>query len=319
MDRLFHKPVFWMVIAVALAAVAVGVCLLANPVAAGISEELPSYSMLHAGANGEILSSASPSSAEVNHALAETQARRLAAHLAEFSEPPRGENGFGSEFSGDWDGDGKPDKAYMHADGQLVTIEFGDGMTLTADALILEEMSGWGRRFLIESADLTGDGLSEILLFIDLGGNGGHGHYVLYPYRRNERGWTLMDAPHHGYELALTWNDNIATVASGNYSEIIGDEAMIRAHYFTSDSQESAQIIWNEINGAAYYSGNAADAPCDIALTTQNGKTLVKILQYTIGMTGAHADKLGYLVTTLEWDESGACTARHMHFILYPQ
>lgn len=255
-------------------------------------------------------------------ALAQSQSERLSAHLKEFSELPRSEDGFESAYSDDWDGDGKPDEAYLQDEEdsfqdnrQHVTVAFGDGASIVADAIALEGMSEWGRDFLIEAADLTGDGQNEILLLIDLGGQGGHGSYGLYIYRKSGGGWILMDAPHHGYELLLHWKENVATVSSGNYSEVVADAAVIRAHYMA----KGEETIWEEVDGKEYYNAYAADAPCDIALVQGEGKTLVKISQYITGMTGAHVDGLGYLVTTLEWDESGAYTVADMYFVLCPQ
>jgi len=256
--------------------------------------------------------------------LAKKQTERLTAFLSDFSEPPRGEDGFGREYAGDWDGDGKADNAYMNEDSSgeegyvynsAVVVDFGNGEQLALDAETLEDVSCWGSTFTLEAADLTGDGQNEIIFLVDLGGQGGRGSYGLYPYTKKGGVWRLMDAPYHGYALTLDWRDGLASVESGDYLEIIADSAMLQAHYRSGGMDSD----WETIKDAEYHVENAADAPCDFALVQKNGKTAVKIIQYTTGMTGSHADELGYLATTLSWDPEGTPSIEEMQFILCPQ
>ncbi len=263
-----------------------------------------------------------PAEDKTHERLNKKQAERLAAHLLEFAEYPRGEDLRGWEYSGDWDGDGQADRAYMndqnppHGYRNQVRVELGNGERIVADSIELESMGYWGGSgFLIESGDLTGDGQSEILLMIDLGGQGGRGSYGLYPFTRTENGWALMDAPRHGFSLALDYKDGKAAVTSGAYSETVADDEMLRAHY-AADHSESE---WDRVKGREYHAENAADPICDIALVQENGKTLVKLSQYVVGVTGVHVDGLGYLVTTLSWNAEGAFSVEDMRFVLWPQ
>lgn len=254
--------------------------------------------------------------------LAKKQADRLAEHLLEFAESPRGEGLNGQAYSGDWDGDGRADRASIKArDADVsgyshksqVVVELGSGERIIADSGELEQWASWGGRgFLIESGDLTGDGQNEILLMIDLGGRGGYG---LYPYAKTENGWALMDAPYQGFSLALDYKDGNAAVTSGAYSEIVADGEMLRAHYAAGNGESE----WERIKGVEYHKKNAADPICDIALAEEDGKTLVKLSQYVTGMTGVRVDGLGYLVTTLSWDAKGAFSVKDMRFVLWPQ
>ncbi len=263
-----------------------------------------------------------PAEDKTHERLNKKQAERLAAHLLEFAEYPRGEDLRGFEYSGDWDGDGQADRAYMndqnppHGYRNQVRVELGNGERIVADSIELESMGYWGGSgFLIESGDLTGDGQNEILLMIDLGGQGGRGSYGLYPFTRTENGWALMDAPRHGFSLALDYKDGKAAVTSGAYSETVADDEMLRAHY-AADHSESE---WDRVKGREYHAENAADPICDIALVQENGKTLVKLSQYVVGVTGVHVDGLGYLVTTLSWNAEGAFSVEDMRFVLWPQ
>ena len=276
-----------------------------------------------ATASETTLPSASPSAAPDSD-LRQTQAQRLNEYLKEFPAIPHAENGFAKEYRGDWDADGKQDHAYLSdsatgstaiANGRFVTIAFGNGTRLTADAKELEQLSRWGNNFLLQAADLNGDAKNEIILLIDLGGQGGRGSYGLYPYMQSADGWKSMDAPHYGYEMALKWQDGIATISSGNDSEVVADAAMLQAHYSANHALEE----WNQVRNTDYESQNAADIICDIALVQKGEQTVVKICQYAVGMTGAHADGLGYLITTLSWDIQGNCIPGERHFLLYPQ
>ncbi len=252
------------------------------------------------------------------------QAQRREKYLGEFSMNPRGEEGFGRKYEGDWDEDGKTDKAAFeelpseiegYSDNRAVTVQFGDGERISADSLQLAEISAWGSSFLLEAADLTGDGSNEIILLIDIGGAGGRGSYALYPYMRGSDGWAAMAPPKSGVELSLEWKDNIATVKSGDYSEIVAGADMLRLKY----AQEGAEAEWKRVDGTEYHNESAADAICDIALVPGNGKTLVKSSQYVTGVTGVHVDQLGYLVTTYEWAQDGSFSVRDMQFVYLPQ
>lgn len=89
---------------------------------------------------------------------------------------------------------------------------------------------------------------------------------------------------------------------------------MLAAHYAASNSLSS----FEEVRIKACREDNASNAICDIALIQQDGKTLVKISQYVFGLTGAHADQLGYLVTALSWNEAGSYSEEDMHFVSSP-
>lgn len=256
--------------------------------------------------------------------MAEIQTQRLSQHLLDFAEIPRGEDLRGQEYSGDWDGDGKNDRAYFSQESAQTTgydyrnravVDFGNGEHIVAVSDELEQMSTWGGRFLIESADLNGDRQNEILLLIDLGGQGGHGSFGLYPYTRTKNGWELMNAPHHGFSLGLDYKDGKVTVTSGDYVETVADDAMLSAHYAVLGSESE----WERVKSKEYHEANAADPICDIAVKEEAGKTIVKISQYVTGITGSHADGFGYLETTLSWKTDGAYSVDDMCFVLMPQ
>lgn len=243
------------------------------------------------------------------------QKERLAQHLADFSEVPRGESLSAQDYSGDWDGDGKADRASFEMDHKQVVVALGNGERVVADAGELEECSAWGRSFLIEAADLTGDGQNEILLLIDLGGQGGRGSFGLYPYMRTDNGWALMEAPYHGVSVALEYQNGEASVTSGTYSESIADDALLGEHY----AAENSMPEWEQVKGTDYFEEFAADAICDIAVKQRGGKAVVKISQYVTGITGVHVDQLGYLVTTLSWDADAKYSVNDIYFVLMPQ
>lgn len=252
---------------------------------------------------------------------------RVLDYPEEFSNPPRGEEGFKYEYTGDWDGDGKVDRAFMtrRLQGSIATqaerfviVSFGNGTSIAVDSLELEGMAYWGRSFLIESADLTGDGKNEILLLIDLGGQGGNGSYSLYPYEYKNDAWAPMEAPRRGYALTLDWQNNHIRLISGDYLDVIFiDTDLIRRHYIADGAEEE----WKRLDGAQYHEENAADPICDIALIEEGGRVLVRISQYITGISGSHVDCLGYLITTLEWDQNGQYAVRNMrvYYALWPR
>lgn len=254
--------------------------------------------------------------------LTALQEKRLAEFLTQFERIPRGENGFAHGYKADWDGDGTQDSAALvqeptneegYTVNAAVEVRFGNGEMFHADAAELESMSGWGHSFLLEAADLTGDGQNELVLLIDLGGNGGRGSYGLYPYVHTANGWQPMAASGSGATVDMEWENNIATLHSGTYTEVVATGEMLRDHY-TQDEWLAPE--WNAVDGVHAQYEAVADAICDIALETVDGKTTIKTVQYVSGITGVHIDQFGYLVTTYEWAQDGSYTVRDMRFVL---
>jgi len=79
--------------------------------------------------------------AEEEESLAHRQAKRLSEHLAHFAGTPRGESGFATAYAGDWDGDGKQDRAYLN--GSKVVVELGGGESVAAGAAALTGAMEW--------------------------------------------------------------------------------------------------------------------------------------------------------------------------------
>lgn len=234
-------------------------------------------------------------------------------HLNYFSEPPRGEGGFSAECAGDFDGDGRIDKAYIA--GQSIIIKLsGEKIEISAKTVPEPELY-IGGHFFIEGADLTGNGTNEIVLFIDTGGNGGHGSYSLIVLQKTDSGWKPIDGvPTYGVDVSIAWSNNICKITSGSYCENVADGYMMQRHYEQADSGDN----WAAVDGVEYSSENAADPPCDIAVIREQNRSKIVITQYITGPTGVHVDQLGYMDTTFAFNDDGSCDIDDKCFVLFP-
>ncbi len=234
-------------------------------------------------------------------------------HLNYFSEPPRGAGGFSTECAGDFDGDGKFDKAYIA--GQSIIIELsGEKIEVSAETISEPEFY-IGGYFFIEGADLTGNGKNEIVLLVDTGGNGGLGVCNLIVLQNTSSGWKPIDGvPFHGVSVSMTWKDNMCKITSGSYCENVADGYMMQQHYEQAGSGDN----WAAVDGVEYSSENAADPPCDIAVIREQNRSKIVITQYITGPTGVHVDQLGYMDTTFAFNDDGSCDIDNKCFVLFP-
>lgn len=234
-------------------------------------------------------------------------------HLNYFSEPPRGAGGFSTECAGDFDGDGKFDKAYIA--GQSIIIELsGEKIEVSAETISEPEFY-IGGYFFIEGADLTGNGKNEIVLLVDTGGNGGRGVCNLIVLQNTSSGWKPIDGvPFHGVSVSMTWKDNMCKITSGSYCENVADGYMMQRHYEQAGSGDN----WAAVDGVEYSSENAADPPCDIAVIREQNRSKIVITQYITGPTGVHVDQLGYMDTTFAFNDDGSCDIDNKCFVLFP-
>ena len=228
-----------------------------------------------------------------------------------FNSEVRGVIGSAQEYHDDLDGDGLADHAAFSGEGKLVTVELSSGGSINADAMELYEISRWGGDFLAMGQDLTGDGKNEVILLINSGGTGGDGQYLLYVYTVGGKEWKSMDTPASGFPVTVEWDcENIMVSRrfdtdfepmEGGYSAIVADAETVQKYYAVMADREP----WLELRDTPYTSDFAADAFCDIAVTSWRGEPVLAAAQYIAGPGGIHADRLGYFVSLIKWNDKG--------------
>ncbi|MBQ7091861.1 MAG: hypothetical protein IJN83_04330, partial [Clostridia bacterium] len=87
----------------------------------------------------------------------------------------------------------------------------------------------------------------------------------------------------------------------GGYSAIVADAETVQKYYAVMADREP----WLELRDTPYTSDFAADAFCDIAVTSWRGEPVLAVAQYIAGPGGIHADRLGYFVSLIKWDDKG--------------
>lgn len=228
-----------------------------------------------------------------------------------FDSEVRGVIGFAQEYHNDLDGDGLADHAAFSGEGRLVTVELSSGGSINADAMELYEISRWDGDFLAMGQDLTGDGKNEVILLINSGGTSGDGQYLLYVYTVEGKEWKSMDTPASGFPVTVEWDcENIIVSRrfdtdfepmEGGYSAIVADAETVQKYYAVMADREP----WLELRDTPYTSDFAADAFCDIAVTSWRGEPVLAAAQYIAGPGGIHADRLGYFVSLIKWNDKG--------------
>ena len=190
-------------------------------------------------------------------------------------------------------------------------MELSSGGSINADAMELYEISRWGGDFLVMGLDLTGDGKNEVVLLINSGGTGGDGQYLLYVYTVEGKEWKSLDTPAFGFHATVEWDCENLMVSrrfdtdfkpmEDSYSAIVSDAETVQKYYAVMADREP----WLELRDTPYTSDFAADIFCDIAVTLWRGEPVLAVAQYIAGSGGIHADRLGYFVSLIKWNDKG--------------
>ena len=81
----------------------------------------------------------------------------------------------------------------------------------------------------------------------------------------------------------------------------MADAETVQKYYAVMADREP----WLELRDTPYTSDFAADAFCDIAVTSWRGEPVLAAAQYIAGPGGIHADRLGYFVSLIKWNDKG--------------
>ena len=81
----------------------------------------------------------------------------------------------------------------------------------------------------------------------------------------------------------------------------MADAETVQKYYAVMADREP----WLELRDTPYTSGFAADVFCDIAVTSWRGEPVLAAAQYIAGPGGIHADRLGYFVSLIKWNDKG--------------
>ncbi|PKM86035.1 MAG: spore coat protein [Firmicutes bacterium HGW-Firmicutes-12] len=179
-----------------------------------------------------------------------------------------------------------------------ITLVVTDGKTGQIASTTFSNNAGYNPRLFI--GDFTCDGVGEILISIDSGGSGGFGYYYIYSYRNNLlRQLFSAEDFNEAYKYKVIFRD--------------GCKIAVYSEYF-----KKMYIIDVRSRKAFYQEQGVYDRNCRLLKPTEgfvpglnNLYPLVSnrpncynllVLQRVIGLFGA--DTVGYLETTLEWDET---------------
>ncbi|MEA4971480.1 MAG: M56 family metallopeptidase [Candidatus Pelethousia sp.] len=206
------------------------------------------------------------------------------------------------DTTGDWDGDGKEDKAgfvkepidEIYNRQTALAVQFGDGKRLEAKAKDSANASGWGVDYQVLGADVNGDGANEILLLIDIGAAGGNGGYSLQVYEQKNGKWEPLPSPQSGCHYQVYWDAQTHTVEirspEAGYAERVVDDSMVLPRSDAYDRTE--RIAWLDARPAGE-SVSDSDA-ISAFVVTEEGHIITR--QYVTGPGGPHVERYGYML-----------------------
>ena len=210
-----------------------------------------------------------------------------------------------SSAFGDVTGDGVPDHVYLtavQADPsspylQQITLNIQDGATKQGYVVPLDDSGNSGYNPTLFLGDFTGDRVQDILISIDSGGSGAFTFDYIYSFVHHQA-WKLFDFNRYNEQnqYTVTYLDQykvqVVSQATGNtfLIDISGRGADYLSQIYNADG-----TLKKPVQG--WVDGVSSFEPVDI---DRNGVYEVRAYQQVSGLY--HADSLGYVINTLQWD-----------------
>ena len=213
-----------------------------------------------------------------------------------------------SSACGDVNGDKLPDHVYLTAVKSddpasafvtQITLHIQDGATERVYDIPLNEDGNAGYNPTLFLGDFTGDGVQDILITIDSGGSGAFTYDYIYSFL-NHQARLLFDYNQYNEQntYTVTYMDQykvkVESAATGQTYLI---DISGRGSEYLSQIYNADGTLKEPIQGWA--DGVSGFYPVDI---DRNGVYEVRAYQQLSGLY--HADSLGYVVNTLQWDGS---------------
>lgn len=233
-----------------------------------------------------------------------------------------GEPGRAEHISGDWDGDGKEDQASFTAATGAVQVRFGDGAVLSPSAQELIEADFWGGNGNMHpaGADVNGDGQKELLLLLDMGGQGGEGAYTLLVYHEEAGAWKLLPSPQTGPVYQVYWEGEKETVRIEceeiGYAEHLVDESLVQPYLGDDPEWRRQRIAWMEALGDGAPAPVSTSDPVSSFVVTEEGMLFTR--QYLTAPGGSHAEQYGYMLTEYAYTAANELSVVAAWFVPVP-
>lgn len=211
-----------------------------------------------------------------------------------------------SEAYGDVNGDGTVDYVYLTAVRAAdpsspfvtqITLNIQDGVTGRNYVISLDDNGNAGYNPTLFLGDFTGDGVQDIMITIDSGGSGAFTFDYIYSFVRNQAR-KLFDFNQYNEQnqYTVTYLDHYKVqVVSAATGQTFLIDISGRGNDYLSQIYNSDGTLKNPVEGWA--DGVSGFYPVDI---DRNGVYEIRAYQQLSGLY--HADSLGYVVNTLQWD-----------------
>lgn len=211
-----------------------------------------------------------------------------------------------SEAYGDVNGDGAMDYVYLtavRADDPSspyvtqITLHIQDGITKRNHVIPLDDNGNAGYNPTLFLGDFTGDGVQDIMITIDSGGSGAFTFNYIYSFVHNQAR-KLFDYNQYNEQnqYTVTYLDyykvQVVSAATGQTFLI---DISGRGEEYLSQIYNRDGTLKKQIEGWA--DGVSGFYPVDM---DRNGVYEIRAYQQLSGLY--HADSLGYVVNTLQWD-----------------
>lgn len=211
-----------------------------------------------------------------------------------------------SNAFGDVNGDGTPDHVYLTAVKAedpsspyvtQITLNIQDRVTMRSVAIPMDHNGNAGYNPTLFLGDFTGDDVQDILITIDSGGSGAFTFDYIYSFVHNQA-QKLFDFNQYNEQnqYTVTYLDQyrvkVVSPATGQTYLI---DISNRGHDYLSQIYNADGTLKKPIQGWA--DGISGFYPVDI---DRNGVYEARAYQQLSGLY--HADSLGYMVNTLQWD-----------------
>lgn len=209
-----------------------------------------------------------------------------------------------SFVQGDVNGDRISDNVYLTGtkteDSQFVkniTLIIQDGRTARFIKIPLKENMGYNPQLFL--GNFTGDGVNDILISINSGGSGAIMYYYIYSFVNNNP-QLLFDFEkfnaEYEYEVTYINNYKVEVVSEENNTKCIIDISLKGEDYLSEIYNEDG-ILKSPING--FVNPISGLYPVDF---DRDGVYELLIYQRIAGRY--NADALGYILSTLKWQEN---------------
>lgn len=211
-----------------------------------------------------------------------------------------------SSAYGDVTGDGIPDHVYLTAVKSSepsssyvtqITLNIQDGVTKRVYSVPLDSSGNAGYNPTLFLGDFTGDGVQDILITIDSGGSGAFTFDYIYSFVHHQsRQLFNFNQYNEQNQYTVTYMDQykVKVVSSATGKTYLIDISN-RGSEYLSEIYNADGTLKKPIEGWA--DGVSGFYPVDI---DRNGVYEIRAYQQLSGLY--HADSLGYMVNTLQWD-----------------